>query len=107
MCIRDSGWTWYAKSYQRSHVNTTCKLMLMQHAFEVLGCAVVGWRASHMNLASQRGLERLGAKRDGVLRHHAPIRDGQVSDTALHSMPADARPPAKQNLEAKLASGST
>jgi len=101
------GWTWYAKSHQRSHVNTTCKLMLMQHAFEVLGCAVVGWRASHMNLASQRGLERLGAKRDGVLRHHAPIRDGKVRDTVMYSMLADEWPAAKEKLEAKLASGHT
>jgi RimJ/RimL family protein N-acetyltransferase len=101
------GWTWYAKTYQRSHVNTTCKLMLMQHAFEVLGCAVVGWRASHMNLASQRGLERLGAKRDGVLRHHAPIRDGKVRDTVMYSMLADEWPAAKEKLEAKLASGNT
>jgi len=99
------GWTWYAKSYQRSHVNTTCKLMLMQHAFEVLGCAVVGWRASHMNLASQRGLERLGAKRDGVLRHHAPIRDGKVRDTVMYSMLADEWPAAKPKLEERLTQG--
>lgn len=101
------GWTWYAKTYQRSHVNTTCKLMLMQHAFEVLGCAVVGWRASHMNFASQRGLERIGAKRDGVLRHHAPIRDGKVRDTVMYSMLADEWPAAKEKLEAKLAAGNT
>lgn len=96
------GWTWYAKSYQRSKVNTLCKLMLMQHAFETLGCAVVGWRASHMNFASQRAIERLGAKRDGVLRHHAPIRDGQVRDTVMYSMLAAEWPVVKDKLEARL-----
>jgi len=97
------GWTWYAKSYQRSKVNTLCKVMLMQHAFETLDCAVVGWRASHMNFASQRAIERLGAKRDGVLRHHAPIRDGNVRDTVMYSMLAGEWPAAKEKLEAKLA----
>ncbi len=96
------GWTWYAKSYQRSKVNTLCKLLLMQHAFETLGCAVVGWRASHMNIASQRAIERLGAKRDGVLRHHAPIRDGKVRDTVMYSMLAEEWPAAKEKLEAQL-----
>lgn len=98
------GWTWYAKSYQRSKVNTLCKLMLMQHAFETLGCAVVGWRASHMNFTSQRAIERLGAKRDGVLRHHAPIRDGKVRDTVMYSMLADEWPAAKEKLEGRLRS---
>ena len=97
------GWTWYAKSYQRSKVNTLCKLMLMQHAFEALSCDVVGWRVSHMNVASQRAVERLGAKRDGVLRHHAPIRDGKVRDTVMYSMLADEWPKKKALLEAILA----
>jgi len=97
------GWTWYGKRFQRSKVNTVCKLMLMQHAFETLGCAVVGWRASHMNFASQRAIERLGAKRDGVLRHHAPIRDGKVRDTIMYSMLAEEWPAAKEKLEARLA----
>ena len=96
------GWTWYAKSYQRSKVNTLCKLMLMQHAFETLGCAVVGWRASHMNFASQRAIERLGAKRDGVIRHHLGIRDGKVRDTVMYSMLADEWPAAKAKLEERL-----
>jgi len=97
------GWTWYAKSYQRCKVNTLCKLMLMQHAFDTLGCDVVGWRASHMNVASQRAIERLGAKRDGVLRHHAPIRDGKVRDTVLYSMLTAEWPAAKEKLESRLA----
>ena len=96
------GHTWYAKSRQRSNVNSLCKLMLMQHAFETLGCAVVGWRVSHMNFRSQRAVERLGAKRDGVLRHHAPIRDGKVRDTVMYSMLAAEWPVAKAKLEAHL-----
>ena len=102
------GWTWYAKSRQRSRVNTLCKLMLMQHAFETLGCAVVGWRASHMNFASQRAIERLGAKRDGAIRHHAPLRDGGVRDTVMYSMLAAEWQNAKVKLEARLTkSGAT
>jgi N-acetyltransferase len=96
------GWTWYRKSVQRSHVNTTCKLMLMQHAFETLGCFVVGWRTSHLNCASQRAIERLGAKRDGVIRHHAPHRDGTVRDTVIFSMLAAEWPEKKALLEASL-----
>lgn len=99
------GWTWYAKSRQRSSVNTLCKLMLMQHAFETLGCAVVGWRASHMNFASQRAIERLGAKRDGTIRHHARLRDGGVRDTVMYSMLEAEWPAAKANLEERLATG--
>ena len=96
------GHTWYAKSRQRSNVNSLCKLMLMQHAFETLGCAVVGWRVSHMNFASQRAVERLGAKRDGLLRHHAAIRDGKVRDTVMYSMLTAEWPVAKAKLEAQL-----
>lgn len=96
------GWTWYRKSLQRSFVNTTCKLMLMQHAFETLGCPVVGWRTSHLNFASQRAIERLGAKRDGVIRHHAPHRDGTVRDTVIYSMLASEWPENKARLEARL-----
>ncbi len=97
------GWTWYRKSVQRSHVNTTCKLMLMQHAFETLDSAVVGWRTSHLNFASQHAIERLGAKRDGVIRHHAPHRDGTVRDTVIYSMLASEWPEHKARLEARLA----
>jgi N-acetyltransferase len=99
------GYTWYRKSVQRSHVNTTCKLMLMQHAFETLQCAVVGWRTDIHNFASQRAIEKLGAKRDGVIRHHAPRRDGSVRDTVIYSMLADEWPAAKQKLEARLVNG--
>lgn len=80
------GWTWYGKSSQRSHVNTTCKLLLLTHAFETLGCHVVGWRTDNFNFASQAAIERLGAKKDGVLRGHALRRDGTIRDTVMYSM---------------------
>jgi RimJ/RimL family protein N-acetyltransferase len=80
------GYTWYAKSRQRSHVNTTCKLLLLSHAFETLDAAVVGFRTDNFNHASQAAIARLGAKRDGVLRHHALRRDGTVRDTVMFSI---------------------
>jgi len=80
------GWTWYAKSSQRSHVNTTAKLLLMTHAFETLGCHVVGWRTDNFNFASQAAIERLGAKKDGVIRGHALRRDGTIRDTVMYSL---------------------
>lgn len=80
------GYTWYAKSRQRSHVNTCCKLMLLRHAFDTLGCAVVGFRTDNFNFASQAAIARLGAKLDGVIRHHALRRDNTVRDTFLYSI---------------------
>jgi N-acetyltransferase len=97
------GYTWYAKSVQRTHVNTTCKLMLMTHAFETLGCKVVGWRTDNFNHASQRAIERLGAKRDGVIRHHYKRRDGTVRDTVMYSVLAGEWPEIKAQLLYKLA----
>ncbi len=92
------GYTWYRQSVQRSHVNTVCKLMLMRHAFETLGCPVVGWRTDNYNFASQKAIERLGARKDGVLRHHALRRDGTVRDTVMYSMTAGEWPEAKAQL---------
>ncbi|RFO97855.1 GNAT family N-acetyltransferase [Rhodoferax lacus] len=92
------GWTWYAKSVQRSHVNTTCKLLLMTHAFETLGCHVVGWRTDNFNFASQAAIERLGAKKDGVLRGHALRRDGTIRDTVMYSLRAGEWPEVKAQL---------
>ena len=92
------GYTWYARSVQRSHVNTSCKLLLLTHAFETLGAKLVGWRTDNFNFASQRAIERLGAKKDGVLRHHAPRRDGTVRDTVMYSMTAGEWPEAKVQL---------
>jgi len=80
------GYTWYAKSRQRSHVNSSCKLLLLAHAFDTLGCAVVGLRTDNFNYASQAAIERLGAKKDGVIRHAAPRRDGSVRDTVMYSI---------------------
>ena len=92
------GWTWYAKSTQRSHVNTTCKLLLMTHAFETLGCHVVGWRTDNFNFASQAAIERLGARKDGVLRGHALRRDGTIRDTVMYSLRSGEWPEVKAQL---------
>ncbi|WP_406624433.1 GNAT family N-acetyltransferase [Acidovorax sp. SDU_ACID1] len=92
------GWTWYAKSVQRSHVNTTAKLLMMGHAFDTLQCHVVGWRTDNFNFASQRAIERLGAKKDGVIRGHAPRRDGTIRDTVMYSMRAGEWPEARAQL---------
>ncbi|MEP7058432.1 MAG: GNAT family protein [Caldimonas sp.] len=92
------GYTWYAQSRQRSHVNTECKLLLLTHAFEELGAQLVGWRTDNFNFASQRAIERLGAKRDGVLRHHALRRDGSVRDTVMYSLVAGEWPEVKAQL---------
>jgi len=92
------GWTWYAKSVQRSHVNSTCKLLLMTHAFETLGCHVVGWRTDNFNFASQAAIERLGAKKDGVIRGHALRRDGTIRDTVMYSLTHGEWPEVKAQL---------
>lgn len=96
------GYTWYAASRQKSAVNTTAKWLLMQHAFETLGAKLVGWRTDNYNFASQRAIERLGAKKDGVLRHHALRRDGTVRDTVIYSLMAGEWPEVKAHLEHQL-----
>jgi len=97
------GYTWYAKSRQRTHVNASAKLLLMTHAFETLGAKLVGWRTDNYNFASQRAIERLGARKDGVLRHHAVRRDGTIRDTVMYSMTIGEWPEAKAELKARLA----
>ena len=92
------GYTWYARRAQRTHINTTCKLLLMQHAFDALGCHVVGWRTDNFNFASQRAIERLGARKDGVLRGHALRRDGTIRDTVMYSMRSGEWPEARAQL---------
>lgn len=92
------GYTWYGKSSQRTHVNTTAKLLLLTHAFETLGCHVVGWRTDNFNFASQAAIERLGAKKDGVIRGHWPRRDGTIRDTVMYSMRAGEWPEARAQL---------
>jgi RimJ/RimL family protein N-acetyltransferase len=96
------GYTWYAKSRQKSHVNTTCKLMLLAHAFDTLGCKVVGLRTDNFNFASQRAIEALGAKKDGVIRHHMPRRDGTARDTHIYSILAHEWPDIRRHLEFRL-----
>ena len=96
------GYTWYSRRVQRSPVNTECKLLLMSHAFETLGAQVVGLRTDHMNFDSQRAIERLGAKRDGVIRHHALRRDGSVRNTVMYSILASEWPDVKAHLAWQL-----
>jgi RimJ/RimL family protein N-acetyltransferase len=97
------GYTWYGARWQRSHVNTVCKLLLLEHAFERLGCAVVGLRTDNFNFASQRAIEALGAKKDGVIRHHAARRDGTARDTVIYSILAGEWRDVKRHLELRLA----
>jgi RimJ/RimL family protein N-acetyltransferase len=96
------GYTWYAKRMQRTHVNSACKLLLFAHAFESLKCKVVGLRTDNFNFRSQRAIEALGAKKDGVIRHHWPRRDGTVRDTVLYSVLAHEWPDVKRHLEFRL-----
>ena len=97
------GYTWYAQSYWRTHVNTVCKLMLLTHAFETLDYQTVGWRTDGENVQSQKAIERLGAKKDGVIRGNRVRRNGIIADTVMYSMTADEWLDAKAMLEQKLA----
>ena len=96
------GYTWYASRYQRTNVNTTCKLLLLEHAFDKLGCAVVGLRTDNFNFRSQQAIEALGAKKDGVLRHHQARRDGTVRDSVLYSILKAEWPDVKRHLELRV-----
>ena len=96
------GYTFYAARWQRSHVNTTSKLLLLTHASETLGCKVVGLRTDNFNFRSQRAIEGIGAKKDGVLRHHSARRDGTVRDSVLYSILATEWPDVKRHLELRL-----
>jgi RimJ/RimL family protein N-acetyltransferase len=96
------GYTWYAARCQKSHVNTTCKLMLLSHAFETLGCKVVGLRTDNFNFVSQKAIEGIGAKKDGVLRHHQARRDGTVRDSVLYSILHSEWRDVKRHLELRL-----
>lgn len=96
------GYTWYSQSRQRTHVNTTCKLLLLAHAFDALDCKVVGLRTDSFNFRSQRAIEALGAKKDGVIRHHAGRRDGTVRDTVMYSILAAEWRDVRRHLELRL-----
>lgn len=97
------GWTWYGASWQRSHVNTTCKLLLLTHAFETVGCHVVGLRTDNFNFASQKAIAGIGAKLDGVIRHHQARRDGTVRDSVMFSILASEWSDVKRHLALRLA----
>ena len=97
------GWTWYAKSWQRSHVNTACKLLLLSHAFDTLGCQVVGLRTDNFNFRSQRAIEALGAKKDGVIRRHQARRDGTARDSVMYSILVEEWRDVRRHLESRLA----
>jgi RimJ/RimL family protein N-acetyltransferase len=96
------GYTWYGKRWQRTHVNTVCKLLLFEHAFDTLGCQVVGLRTDNFNFASQRAIEALGAKKDGVLRHHQARRDGTARDSVMYSVLMHEWRDVKRHLELRL-----
>ena len=96
------GYTWYAASRQRSKVNTLCKLMLMTHAFETLTCGVVGLRTDGFNFRSQRAIEALGARKDGVIRNYRRRKDGSIGDTVMYSILSQEWPTVKRHLEMRL-----
>jgi RimJ/RimL family protein N-acetyltransferase len=96
------GYTWYAQRCQRTHVNTTCKLLLLGYGFEQLSCKVIGLRTDNFNFRSQRAIEALGAKKDGVIRHHWPRRDGSIRDTVMYSVLASEWPDVKRHLQFRL-----
>jgi RimJ/RimL family protein N-acetyltransferase len=97
------GYTWYAARWQRTHINTACKVLLLGHAFERLGCRVVGLRTDNFNFTSQKAIERLGARKDGMLRHHQARRDGTVRDSVMYSILAAEWPDVKRHLLTRLA----
>jgi len=97
------GYTWYAGRWQRSHVNTACKLLLLTHAFDTLGCKVVGLRTDNFNFTSQRAILALGAHLDGVLRHHQARRDGTVRNSMMYSILIDEWPDVKRHLALRMA----
>lgn len=96
------GYTWYAAGSQRTQVNAACKLMLLAHAFEDLRCKVVGFRTDNFNFRSQRAIERLGAKKDGVIRHHMLRRDDSVRDSVMYSILDSEWPDVRKGLELRL-----
>ncbi|MCA8986867.1 MAG: GNAT family N-acetyltransferase [Planctomycetaceae bacterium] len=96
------GYTWYASSFQRTHINTTCKLLLLEHAFETVGCGVVGFRTDVLNFRSQQAIEALGAKKDGTIRHHSSRKDGTIRDDVFYSILQTEWPAIKQHLHTRL-----
>jgi N-acetyltransferase len=101
------GYTWYAARCQRTNVNTTCKLLLLEHAFDSLGCAVVGLRTDNFNFRSQKAIEGIGAKKDGVLRRHQARRDGTVRDSVMYSILREEWPDVRRHLQLRLVRNSS
>ncbi len=97
------GSTWMRRSVQRTPINTQCKLLLLRHAFEALGCIAVEFRTHFLNQQSRRAIERLGAKLDGVLRQHQRASDGSLRDTCVYSVIASEWPSVKSHLQWQLA----
>ncbi len=96
------GYTWYAKRWQKSHLNTACKRLLLRHAFASIRCVAVEFHTDHRNLDSQRAIERLGAQRDGVLRAHKRRPDGSLRDTVCYSILASEWPDVDRWLGLRL-----
>jgi RimJ/RimL family protein N-acetyltransferase len=96
------GSTWYRRRVQRSALNTECKLLLLTHAFETLGCIAVEFRTHFLNQPSRRAIERLGAKLDGVLRQHMRMPDGSLRDTCVYSIVAAEWPAVRIHLRHRL-----
>ncbi len=96
------GYTWYARRWQKSHLNTACKRLLLGHAFTALDCVAVEFHTDHRNLDSQRAIERLGAHRDGVLRAHKRRPDGTLRDTVCYSILAGEWPDVQRWLAMRL-----
>ncbi|MFC5742489.1 GNAT family N-acetyltransferase [Dyella tabacisoli] len=96
------GYTWYAKRWQRSHLNSACKRLLLKHAFEALDCVAVEFHTDHRNLDSQRAIERLGACKDGILRAHKRRPDGTLRDTVCYSILAGEWPDVNRWLGMRL-----
>lgn len=96
------GYTWYAERFQRTYVNTACKLLLLRHAFDSVGCGVVGFRTDCLNLKSQRAIKALGARKDGVIRHHSRRKDGSIRDDVFYSILRMEWPAVQQHLQTRL-----
>jgi RimJ/RimL family protein N-acetyltransferase len=97
------GYTFYGSRWHRTHVNTACKLLLLAHAFDTVHCTVVGLRTDNFNFASQRAIEALGAKKDGVLRRHQARKDGTVRDSVMYSILLEEWPDVRRHLALRLA----
>lgn len=96
------GSTWYRRSVQRSDLNTRCKMLLLTHAFDMLNCIAVEFRTHFFNHQSRAGIERLGAKLDGILRNHQLASDGTLRDTCVYSIIAGEWPTVKSHLTWQL-----